>query len=239
MLTLKNTVQAKQTTLVTLKSAAQAKRTSLQAFRKSMFVLLVIGGLLAACAPGQSPEQIQAQVQTGVAMTMQVQDQIGTSVAMTVQSQQPVGTATSVPTDVPAVIPTLTPILSTPTAFATTHPSTGGSGGSTSSKPDYDCDPDIGKRPFDNSVFNHGDKFDVKWTILNTGSQTWVAGKDLSYYSGPQMTTSTFVQLPEVKPGGTFSAVFDAKAPSTPGHYVMTWKLEGGFCWPYVAIDVK
>lgn len=234
----------KQTTLAALKSVAQAKQTALQAFLKSMFVLLGIGGLLAACAPGQSPEQIQAQVQTGVAMTMQVQNQIGTSVALTVDSQsaaQPLGTATLTPTEISAVIPTFTPILPTTTAFVAAPPvNTGGSGGSGgNSKPNYDCDPDIGKRPFDNSVFNHGDKFDVKWTILNTGSQTWAAGKDFSYYSGPQMTTTTFVQLPEVKPGGTFSVVFDAKAPSTPGHYVMTWKLEGGFCWPYVAIDVK
>lgn len=219
------------------------KRTTSQAFLKSMFAMFVIGGLLAACAPGQSPEQIQAQIQTGVAMTMQVQDQIGTSVAMTVQSQQPaqpVGTATSASTEAPAVIPTLTPILSTPTAFATTRPSTGGSGGGGGSSTfAYNCDPDIQKRPFDNQEFAKGDKFDVKWTILNNGTKTWAAGLDLTYFSGPKLTTVTFEQLPEVKPGGTYSVVLDAVAPSTAGHYVMTWKLEGGFCWPYVAINVK
>jgi len=218
------------------------KRTASQAFLKSMFAMFVIGGLLAACAPGQSPEQIQAQIQTGVAMTMQVQDQIGTSVAMTVQSQsaQPLAAA-STPTEISAAIPTLTPILSTPTAFVVTPPAnTGGSGGgSSSSKPDYNCDPDIQKRPFDNSEFAKGDKFDIKWTILNNGTATWAAGKDLSYYSGPKLTTVTFEQLPEVKPGGTYSVVLDAVAPSTSGHYVMTWKLEGGFCYPYVAITVK
>ncbi len=217
------------------------RQTTLKAFLKSMFVIFVIGGLLAACAPGQSQEQIQAQIQTGVAMTMQVQNQVGTSVAMTVEAQQPVGTATSAPTEIPAaVLPTITPILSVPTAFVATHAaSTGGSGGGSSSTASYDCDPDIGKRPFDNEVFHHGDKFDVKWTILNTGTATWAAGKDLTYFSGPQMTSITFEQLPEVKPGNSYSVVLDAVAPSTPGHYVMTWKLEGGFCWPYVAIDVK
>ena len=208
-----------------------------------MFAMLVMAGLLAACAPGQSPQQIQAQIQTGVAMTMQAQNQVGTSVALTVESQsaQSPGTAASAPTATVAVIPTLTPVLfTTPTAFVVASPAhTGGSGGSGGSKPNYDCDPDIGKRPWDNEVFNHGDKFDIKWTILNTGSQTWAAGKDLVYFSGPKMTTVTFVQLPAVKPGVSFSVVFDAKAPSAPGHYVMTWKLEGGFCWPYVAITVK
>lgn len=220
------------------------KQTTLKAFQKSMFMVLVIGTLLASCAPGQSPEQIQAQIQTGVAMTMQVQDQIGTSVAMTVEAQsaQSLGTATSTPTEIVSAIPTLTPILSTPTAFVATPVHTGGGGGGGGgggSTANYSCDPDIDKRPRDNSVFNHGDKFDVKWTILNNGLLTWPAGKDLTYLSGPQMTSSTFVQLPEVKPGGTYSVLFDAVAPSTPGHYVMTWKLEGGFCWPYVAIDVK
>jgi hypothetical protein len=221
------------------------KRTTLQTFLKPMFAILVIGGLLAACAPAQSPEQIQAQIQTGVAMTMQSQNQMGTAVAMTVESQsvQPVGTATSSPTEASVVIPTLTPIISTPTTFvATPVASTGGSGGSggSSSKPSYDCDPDIGKRPFDNSSFARGDKFDVKWTILNTGTATWAAGIDLTYFSGPQMTSITFEQLPTaVKPGDSYSVVLDAVAPSTPGHYVMTWKLEGGFCWPYIAIDVK
>jgi len=216
-------------------------QTTLQAFRKSMFVVLVIGGLLAACAPGQSPEQIQAQVQTGVAMTMQVQNQIGTSVALTVESRsvRPLGTATSAATNIPAVMPTLTPILSTATAFVVAPPAYSSGSGGSSAKPDYNCDPDISKRPWDNEVFSHGNKFDVKWTILNNGSKTWAAGKDLTYFSGPKMTTASFVQLPQVKPGGSFSVVFDAKAPTTPGHYVMTWKLEGGFCWPYVAINVK
>lgn len=219
------------------------KQTKLKTFLKPFFAILVIAGLLTACAPGQSPEQVQAQIQTGVAMTMQVQNQIGTSVAMTVQSQQPaqpVGTATSASTESPATVPTLTPILSTPTAFAVTPVHTGGSGGGGgSSTLAYNCDPDIQKRPFDNQEFAKGDKFDVKWTILNNGTQTWAAGKDLSYFSGPKMTTVTFEQLPEVKPGGTYSVILDAVAPTTAGHYVMTWKLEGGFCWPYVAINVK
>lgn len=217
----------KQTTLV-------KERTTLQAFRKFLVLVLALTITLTACAPQQATESPERQVATSVAMTV-------SAIKEETAAAQPLGTATSAPTEIPAVIPTLTPILSTPTAFlVTSPPNTGGSGGSSSSsKPAYNCDPDIDKRPWDNEVFNHGDKFDVKWTILNNGANTWAAGKDLTYFSGPKMTTSTFVQLPEVKPGGTFSVVFDAKAPATPGHYVMTWKLEGGFCWPYVAIDVK
>ncbi len=210
------------------------KQTTSQAFRKFLVLVLALTIMLAACAPQQATESPERQVATSVAMTVSAQN-------AETAAAQPLGTATSAPTEIPAVIPTLTPILSTPTTFlVASPPNTGGSGGgSGSSKPDYDCDPDIGKRPRDNEVFNHGDKFDIKWTILNTGSKTWAAGKDLTYFSGPQMTTATFVQLPEVKPGGSFSVVFDGVAPSTVGHYVMTWKLEGGFCWPYIAINVK
>ena len=227
MVTLKNTVQAKQTTLV-------KERTTLQAFRKFLVLVSALTIALVACAPQQATESPERQVATSVAMTV-------SAIEGETATAQPLGTATSAPTEIPAVMPTLTPILSTPTAFVVASPpNAGGSGaGGSSSKPDYNCDPDIGKRPRDNEEFARGDKFDVKWTILNNGLKTWAAGKDLTYYSGSKMTTSTFVQLPEVRPGGTFSVVFDAVAPSIPGHYVMTWKLEGGFCWPYIAINVK
>lgn len=209
------------------------RQTTLQTFRKLLVLVLALTITLAACAPQQATESPERQVATSVAMTV-------SAIKEETAAAQPLGTATSAPTESPAVVPTLTPILSTPTAFVVTHPATGGSGsGGSSSKPDYNCDPDIGKRPFDNSEFAKGDKFDVKWTLLNNGAKTWAAGLDLTYFSGPKMTTVTFEQLPEVKPGGTYSVVLDAVAPSTSGHYVMTWKLEGGFCWPYVAIDVK
>ena len=55
----------------------------------------------------------------------------------------------------------------------------------------YACDPDTGKKPRDNTVFRPGDPFDIKWTVINTGAKTWVAGKDFDYFSGPHMTTAS------------------------------------------------
>ncbi len=101
---------------------------------------------------------------------------------------------------------------------------------------------DIQKRPYDNTEIRTGDPFDIKFIIKNTGTTTWEAGLDLIYWSGPDMTTTGFplIELPEMKPGDQFSVgPYDAVAPNEKGFQVMTMKLEGGFCWPYVAIIVK
>jgi hypothetical protein len=210
--------------------------------RKTIFIALGVSVLLAGCAPAQqasqSPEQIQAQIETSVAATVDFQNQMGTSVAMTVQAMVPAATETSTPTTIPLDIPTLTPIF-TATPFVVVPPSGGGGGGG-STTPKYACDPDTGKKPRDNTVFHPGDPFDIKWTIINTGTVTWPAGKDFDYFSGPHMSPNNSAgQLPEVKPGKSVSYVFSGTAPMEKGFHVMTWKVEGGFCFPYIAIDVE
>jgi len=210
------------------------KQAALQAFRKTMLVALVTAAVLAACAPGQTPEQIQSQVETSVAMTVQAQGQLAAAVASTLTAQAPLPTATLPPTTIPLVLPTQVPSLATVTPFVVVPSGGGGSTGSSTAK--YACD--VKTRPFDDTRFKPGDPFDIKWVITNTGSQTWVAGLDLNYLSGPKMTKAAAVELPEVKSGHTFSVNFDANAPLEKGTYVMTWKLQGGFCFPYVAIIV-
>ena len=201
---------------------------------KLVSLLLVAVFLLAACAPQTVPtvdtNDIANKVMTAVAATVSAQ-QTQTAAA------QPLVTAT------PVFVPTETPMLPTATPFviasATVKPSSGGGGGGGPVTYTYACDPDIGKRPRDNAVFHRGDSFDVKWTIVNTGTATWVAGKDLVYFSGPHLTGATFFQLPQMKPGDKFSIIMDAVAPMQKGNYVMTWKLQGGFCYPYIAITVE
>ena len=208
----------------------------MQVIRKPILVALGVVVLLSACAPAQatqSPEEIQAQIETSVAMTVAVQN------TQTAEAQ-PAATETLTPTTIPLLLPTLTPIFDTATPFVVVPPSGGGGGGGGgSSTVNYACDPDTGKKPRDNTVFRPNDPFDIKWTIINTGTKTWVAGKDFSYLSGPHMTTAAGVELPELKPGKSFSITFDANAPSQKGFQVMTWKVEGGFCFPYIAIDVE
>lgn len=214
---------------------------------KLVAVLLVIS-LFAACTPGQptpSAEEIAGQVATSVAMTIEAQGQIATSVAMTVAAQE-AEAAAAMPSPVPSptVLPTITPILPTATPFTVSGGSSssggsGGSGGTTSYE--YSCDI-IRQRPQDNTQYHRKDTFDVSFAIKNTGTKTWVAGKDLTLLGNPGPTLTSppgTIQLPEVKPGDVFSVgPFDAEAPDTPGHYVIDFKLEGGFCYPYVAFDV-
>jgi hypothetical protein len=196
-----------------------------------MFRLVLIGTVwavgLAACAPGLSPDQVRTLVETSVVGTVGAQNQMGTAVALTVSAMAPAATATASPSPAPAqsatavtIIPTVTP-FSLPTTVA--H-----------AKPAWSCD--INQRPFDETAYKPGDPFDIKWTITNTGSKTWVAGKDFKYASGTLLTSATFVQLPEMAPNAKFSVSFDANAPTEKGRYVMTWIVEGGLCNTSVVI---
>jgi hypothetical protein len=208
--------------------------------RKTWIVLILLVFLVVACLPAQSPEQIQAQIETSVAQTVAAQKQIEDAVAMTVAAQnaQATSTETATPTNTPLSFPTLTPIVFTVTPLP--PPSSGGGGGGGSvGKADYACDI-IHQRPYDNSEFNPGDDFDVKWTILNTGTKTWDPGVDVKYLSGPQMTSVTFVEIPvAMKPNDQYDIRLDAAAPTQKGFQVMTWIVQGQYCYPYVAIIVK
>lgn len=210
--------------------------------RKNLIVLISLAFVMTACLPSQSPADVQAQVETAVAQTMEAQQQIENAVAQTVQAQG--GSDTPTPdvltptlTVTPIFFPTLTPMVATVTPISV--PSGGGGSGGSTYKPNYACDV-IHQRPFDNSEINHGSDFDIKWTILNTGTKTWAAGVDVKYLSGPKMTTTTVVQIPkEMKPKDQFDIVLDATAPNEKGFQVMTWVVDGQYCYPYVAIYVK
>jgi hypothetical protein len=205
--------------------------------------------LLAACAPGgvqtASPEEIDDRVATSVAMTIEAQGQIATSVALTVAAQA-TGTAAAAPTGTPSPLPlpTLTPVLATATPFPTSTSSGGGGGGGGgggSSTFEFSCDI-IRQRPIDNTEFKRTNTFDVTFAILNNGTATWEAGKDLVLLGNPGPTLLNppgTIELPKMEPGDVFSVgPFDAQAPDDPGRYVIDFKLEGGFCYPYVAFYV-
>ena len=229
------------------------KRTTLQAFRKSLFVTLVLTALLAACAPGQpSQVQIQSLVQTSVASTMQAQNQVGTFVAQTIQAQQPAATEADTPTVAltPTPFPTLTPVgLIIPTSTSASV-SSGGGGGYVAPPPlAYSCD-QIDWRPLDGTVFYPGEHFEVKWTLLNNGTQQWCEGSscsggpDLNFTSGTNFVAPATgpIQVPSLKPGKTYVVpVMSAVAPNKPGTYVMYWQLEdmqNSTC-AYISIVVK
>jgi hypothetical protein len=212
------------------------------------FVMLVIT-LLAACGPGEVPgpsqEEIDAAINTSVAQTIEAQGEIATSVALTVAAKE-AETAAAQPSPVPSptLVPTLTPVLASATPFPTSA-SSGGNGGSSggggTTTYAYSCDI-IRQRPIDNTEFKRTNTFDVTFAILNNGTATWEAGKDLVLLGNPGPTLVNppgTIELPKMEPGDVFTVgPFDAVAPDDPGKYVIDFKLEGGFCYPYVAFFV-
>ena len=208
------------------------KPKSVAAFRWLTPILMGAALILGACAPAMTQQQIDAMVQESVALTVQAQNNMATAVAQTVEAMQPRATPTLV--GLPTLgVPTLTPLATvTPLKLPSGG---GGGGGGGGGKAKWACNVWT-HSPRDLSEFSPGDPFDIKWVITNTGTETWQAGMDLDYYSGPHLTPDTGGELPTVKPGDSYTFSADANAPEEKGYYVMTYKLEGGFCWPYVAI---
>jgi hypothetical protein len=208
--------------------------------KQVLFSIVALIFLLSACVPAQPtqrPEEIANQVATSVALTVAAQN----AQTQSAESPTPVATNTTLPTQTSEVPASPTPIPPTVTAVTVLPPtavSGGGGGGGTTTKPDYACDI-IRRRPLDNTVFRPGDKFDIKWTIVNTGTKVMRAGLDLHYNSGPQMTSRTRLELPELQPGDQYAVDFDAVAPTQQGNHVMSFIVEGGLCYPYVAIIVE
>ncbi len=205
--------------------------------KKFLFAAIAMIFLLSACAPTQptpSPVDIANQVATSVALTVAAQN----AQTQAAQSIVPEATNTTLPTQTEPVPASPTPLVPTPTLVVLPTVSSGGGGGGTTVKPQYACNP-FPRLPRDNTVFHPNDEFDIKWTIVNTGTKTMVAGLDLKYDDGPQLTTTTLVELPELEPGDSTVVDFDAIAPSKEGTYIMTWSVEGSLCFPYTAIKVE
>jgi hypothetical protein len=209
--------------------------------KKILLFAMALIFLLSACQPAvptQNPSDIANQVATSVALTVAAQNAL-TQAAPTLVPQ---ATNTTLPTQTEVgVLPSPTPVLPTATAIVLASPtvvSSGGGGGGTTTKPQYACNP-FPRTPRDNSIFRPNDSFDIKWTIVNTGTKTMVAGLDLKYDDGPQLTKTTLIELPELEPGDSYQVTMDAVAPSKEGTYIMTFSVEGSLCFPYTAIVVE
>ena len=222
-------------------------------FKKYRFAYMILAAalLLAACIPtgadGSTIDATQAAelIETAVAQALDAQaTQNAENAPLATATLEMTSTAIPAPATL-TPIPTITPLVLVPTATASSGGG-GGGGGGVITYPDA-CDEGVSstKKPYDLTVFKEGDPFDIKFTIVNTGTSTWDFGKDLHHVDGPDMTTAgfPFVELPEMKPGASFTVgPYDAVAPAANKNAVnqgMYFKLEGGFCWPYIVITVK
>lgn len=208
--------------------------------KKILFSAIALVVLLSACLPTQPTQNaidVANQVATSVALTVAAQN----AQTQAAQSPTPVVTNTMLPTQTEAVLASPTP-LEPPTAIPspTKVPSSGGGGGGggTTVKQKYACNP-FPRKPADGTIFKPNDEFDIKWTIVNTGTSTMRAGLDVKYNLGTKLTSTTFVELPELDPGDQYVIVLDAQAPDKEGTYTMAFVVEGGLCYPYTTIVVE
>ena len=207
--------------------------------RKTMFILVILVFLVTACLPGQNTQELEGRVNTAVAQTMEAENRISNAVEETVSAQGPLATPTAATVDTALTFTETPTTTATPFSIDTFTPiPVNPTGTRVYVQAKYSCSV-INRRPYDLSEYNPGDKFDIKWTIVNSGSKSWVAGIDVKYVSGPKMSVSR-VQIPKaLNPGDSYTIVMDAVAPNKKGRQVMTFAVDGPMCYPYVAIIVK
>ncbi|MBI3169556.1 MAG: hypothetical protein HYZ22_13820 [Chloroflexi bacterium] len=203
--------------------------------KKSLY-LTAFAVLLAACVPAQPTVDIQAQVNTAVAQTMEANNRISQAVEQTVAAQLPANTVTasatfesiSIFTDTP--VPTLTPF---PTNTSAPIPA-----GADVQQPRSCFVATI--RPEYMEEIKAGASFEIRWQVKNTGTLSWDSGVDVKYASGAKMTEKERVEISEVMdPGETYKISITGKAPKNKGVQQMTWIVEGINCYANVAIVVK
>ena len=224
-------------------------------FKKYRFayIVLIAAFLLSACIPTGSDSATINETQAAQLIESAVAQALNAQATQMAEAAS-LATATSVPTNtaIPAeatatLAPTITPLVLAPTATLVPSGGAGGGGGGTTVTYPDACDEGVSstKKPYDLTDMHPGEHFDIKFPIVNTGTTTWATGKDLLHVDGPDMTTAgfPFVELPEMKPGDSFTVgPYDALAPAADKHKVdqgMYFKLEGGFCWPYIIVTIK
>jgi hypothetical protein len=204
---------------------------------KKSILLTICAVLLASCLPLQQPTvDVQSQVNTAVAQTMEANNRIAESVEQTVAAQQPVNTPTleatatfeivQIPTDTP--FPTLTPRI-----FPTDPPAPA------AVQQPYSCFV-LTVKPAYGEEIKAGASFEIRWNVKNTGTRAWDSGVDVKYGSGVKMTKPERVEISNaLAPGEIFKISLTGQAPKNTGVQQMTWVVEGVGCYANVVITVK
>jgi hypothetical protein len=157
----------------------------------------------------------------------------------------PTATQTSLPTDTPAPtatnppLPTNTPVpTETPTRVFIPWTKT-----PTATQAVYNCTV-TSVAPTTSTAIKVDQDFDAKWTVKNSGVNTWVSSNtDIRYVDGTKMQTSGDMQdlTADVAPNGTYTVTIDMKAPSSDGTYSTSWGIyleDGTVCTLALKINV-
>jgi hypothetical protein len=199
--------------------------------------LLALAGamLLAACAPQEAPEPTQdpSVLYTAAAQTVQAEITMTAAAlpsATPSPSPQPSATVglptlegvgqgdTGVNVDVSVMTATTMATLSVPGTSSTQAPAAGVTSG--------DAAEWVSNDPADGSTVATGQKFDIRWTVRNTGTTTWNKNYMIRWYAGEKMAEKLSYNFrEETAPDGTTTLIIDGLAPSSAGEYQTTWVL--------------
>lgn len=214
----------------------------LQPFKRMCLVGLILALTLAGCSPAPTPlptavPTIDPQPTFNAIITQAVQT-MAAELTLNAPTATPViPTDTPAPTETPA--PTNTPApTETPTRVFIPWTAT-----PTATQAAYACTV-TGVSPTTSDTIKVDQDFDAKWSLKNTGTQTWYAGNtDIAYIDGTKFQTSGDLKdlSSDVAPNGTYTVVIDMKAPSSDGTYSATWGIfleDGSVCTLNLKINV-
>lgn len=196
---------------------------------KKIFALLLLGTLLAACAPATP---IEPTVDVNV---------VRTSAASTVMAEFTLTAAVFTPTPQPLPTETATPEFlpptETPVSLVTLDPT------QAALTPDALCDDytfDLATLDVtipDGTPMTAGQDFTKTWRIKNTGICTWdTTYKPIFSYSSPpneRMNAQPVPLAALVAPGQEVDVSVQFKAPTTPGEYKGYWQMVNGKGIPF------
>lgn len=206
-----------------------------------MLAIFLVFALLLACAPIAAtaatpvppptfdPLSINTFIaQTAGAAATQTFVLLPTSTLTPTASKTPTEVPTSTPTFL-FVIPTSTVPSSTPTMDALQGP--------------YACKI-ISQTPEDDTTFAQGASFDMRWQILNSGTNTWDSNSaDYRFTGGDKLHKTSAYDFPQSVPAGAaIEFVVPMQAPADPGLYKSKWIIALGkerFCPMSISIVVK
>jgi hypothetical protein len=172
--------------------------------------------LLAACGPTETPEPTPDA------------DMIRTAAVLTVEAEltqqallNPTATNTVSPTPEPSPtseVPTLMPI-GEGTQAAGESGTTPALQTATQAPPPGATAPDkaewVSNSPADGTTLQPGQRFEIRWTVKNSGTTTWNTSYSVRFFSGNITTDKSLYNLrSETKPDGTAEIIVDATAPN-------------------------
>lgn len=215
------------------------------------FLILSALVLLVACGPSANqvilpPDQLgTAIVETSAALASQT--------ALYAPPVQFVPSNTALPTTVNTFLPTFTLeptntpfLIIVPSKTPTITPTRTGTATPLATKTLNQPCVVAAQIPANNTAFSAGAFFDTIWTLVNTGSVTWIQGNvDFAFSSGTKMYLNgvTLLDIPATTaPNQSVAFTVHMQAPQTKGTFTDTWVLKEGsviYCTASVTIVVK